>query len=61
MSLTTVISVTGVDRFGGDVIISFADNRTAVFPAQLLYASLPQAQELFEAELEIDDEQPDAQ
>jgi hypothetical protein len=48
--------VTAIDRFSGDAVISFQDNRTAVFPASFLYASLPQVQELFESELDSDDE-----
>jgi len=47
--------VTAIDRFSGDAVISFEDNRTAVFPASFLYASLPHVQELFESELELDD------
>jgi len=48
--------VTAIDRIYGDVVISFQDNRTAVFSASFLYASLEQAQELFEPELELDDD-----
>ena len=44
------------DRFRGDVIITFDDERAAVFSAAFLYASLPQAQEIFPSELELDDE-----
>jgi hypothetical protein len=53
---TTKTYVTEVDRLSGDLVIRFQDNRTAVFPACLLYATLPQADELFESELELDDE-----
>jgi len=49
--------VVAIDRIYGDAVISFHDNRTAVFPASFLYASLPQVQELFESELELDDPQ----
>jgi hypothetical protein len=55
------VRVTAIDRLSGDAVISFQDNRTAVFSASFLYASLPQAQELFESELEFDDEPPAAQ
>jgi len=48
--------VIAIDRLYGDAVISFHDNRTAVFPASFLYASLPQVQELFESELELGDE-----
>jgi hypothetical protein len=49
------------DRFRGDVIITFHDERAAVFSAAFLYASLPQAHEIFQSELELDDEQPSMQ
>ncbi|MGI4828511.1 MAG: hypothetical protein ACRYFU_10030 [Janthinobacterium lividum] len=52
---TTKPRVTAIDRFSGDAVISFQDNRTAVFPAAFLYASLPQVQELFESEMDLDD------
>jgi len=55
------IRVIEIDRVNGDAVISFHDNRTAVFPASFLYASLPQVQELFESELEHDDERQAAQ
>jgi len=48
--------VVAIDRLYGDAVISFQDNRTAVFSASLLYASLPQAQEIFESELELDND-----
>jgi len=48
--------VIAIDRIYGDVVISFQDDRTAVFPASFLYDSLPQVHELFESELENDDE-----
>jgi hypothetical protein len=35
---------------GGGLIITFADGKCALFPADLLYATLPQAQELREAD-----------
>jgi hypothetical protein len=50
------IRVTAIDRFDGDAIISFEDSRSAVFPAALLYNLLPQADELFESRLELDEE-----
>jgi hypothetical protein len=50
------IRVIAIDRLYGDAVISFHDNRTAVFPASFLYDSLSQVQELFESELELDDE-----
>jgi hypothetical protein len=31
---------------GRDLIITFADGKCALFPADLLYSTLPQAQEL---------------
>jgi len=37
------------------LIITFADGKCALFPADLLYATMPQAQELREAE---DDDPP---
>jgi hypothetical protein len=55
------IRVTAIDRFDGDAIISFDDSRTAVFSATFLYDSLPQAQELFESELEFDERLPPTQ
>ena len=61
MSSSTETPVVEVDRFEGNLIISFKDNRRAVFSADVLYASLPQAQELFESELGLDDEPQAAQ
>jgi hypothetical protein len=55
------IRVVETDRFRGDVIITFNDDRAAVFSAAFLYASLPHAQEIFLSELELDDEQPNLQ
>ena len=46
--------VTAIDRFRGDAVISFQDNRSALFPASFLYALLPQVQELFDSEPELD-------
>ena len=53
--------VIDIERVGGDAVISFQDNRSALFPASFLYASLSQVQELFESELEFDDEPQAAQ
>ena len=46
--------VVATDRFDGDVIVSFAHNRGALYPASFLYRSLPLVQELREAELNSD-------
>jgi len=53
--------VIDIERVGGDAVISFQDNRSALFSASFLYASLSQVQELFESELELDDEPQAAQ
>jgi hypothetical protein len=47
--------VVAVDRFDGNVIVSFADNRDALYPASFLYSSLPLVQELHETELNSDE------
>jgi len=44
--------VSSAELFRDGVIITFADGKCALFPAELLYASLPQAQELSENEEE---------
>ena len=53
---TPNIRAIDTDRFRGDVIVTFSDNRAAVFSAAFLHASLSQAQEIFESELDLDDE-----
>jgi hypothetical protein len=40
--------VCSVEPFRNGIIITFADGRSALFSADLLYASLPQAEELTE-------------
>jgi hypothetical protein len=56
MSLPNLRAI-DADRFRGDVIVTFNDQRSAVFSAAFLYASLPYAEEIFASELEFDDEQ----
>jgi hypothetical protein len=46
--------VVAVDRFKGDIIVSFADNRDALYSASFLYSSLPLVQELHETEWDSD-------
>ena len=55
------IRVIDIERVGGDAVICFQDKRSALFPASFLYALLSQVQELFESELELDDEPQAAQ
>ena len=38
--------VESADRLGDDAIISFDDGRSAIYPASLLYAMIPQATEI---------------
>lgn len=45
--------VIAVDRFDGGVIVTFADNRDALYPASFLYDSLPLVQELHETEPDL--------
>jgi hypothetical protein len=40
--------VSSAELFKNGIIITFTDGKCALFPADLLYASLPQAQELNE-------------
>ena len=44
--------VIAVDRLNGDVIVSFSDNRDALYPASFLYNSLPLVQEIHDLPLE---------
>lgn len=44
--------VCAAELFRNGIIITFADGKSALFPADLLYASLSQAQELNENEEE---------
>ncbi len=37
--------VDNVDRINGDVIVTFDDGKTAIFPASVLYELLPQVRE----------------
>ena len=55
MNPPTIIAV-DTDRFYGDVIITFNDDRAAVFSAAFLYASLSSAQEIFLTDADLDDE-----
>jgi hypothetical protein len=41
--------VTAVDRLNGDVIVSFSDNRDALYPATFLHSSLPLVQEIHDS------------
>ena len=38
--------IVDADRLAGDLVIAFEDGKTAVYPAAILYAILPQANEL---------------
>jgi hypothetical protein len=49
MSFSKVLAI-ATDRFRGDVIVTFSDQRAAVFSAAFLYASLPHAEEIFASE-----------
>jgi hypothetical protein len=42
------------ERIGGGIMITFADGKCALFTADLLYATLPKAQELND----LDDDEP---
>jgi len=42
--------VRSAELFRNGIIVTFADGKSALFPAELLYASLPEAQELCENE-----------
>lgn len=42
--------VCSAELFRNGVIITFADGKSALYPADLLYSFLPQAQELNESE-----------
>ncbi len=44
--------VRSAELFRNGIIVTFADGKSALFPAELLYASLPEAQELGENEEE---------
>ena len=46
--------VVGIDRFDGGVIVSFADNRDAIYPASFLYTSLPLVQEIYDTDLSLE-------
>jgi hypothetical protein len=49
-------SILCVDKLPNAVFVMFKDGRFAIFPAALLYATLPQAQHLHpEDELETDE------
>jgi hypothetical protein len=47
--------VCSAELFRNGIIITFADGKSALFSADFLYASLPQAQEL----IDQDDDEPD--
>jgi hypothetical protein len=55
MNPPTILAI-DTDRYHGDVIITFNDDRAAVFSAAFLYASLSSAQEIFLTDADIDDE-----
>jgi hypothetical protein len=44
--------VTNAERVRGGILMTFADGKCALFPPELLYSLLPQAQEIPEATLE---------
>ena len=47
--------VVSADRLDGSIIITFNDGRCAIYSSALLYATLPQAEELYD--LVLDNEQ----
>lgn len=54
MSELPTCRVRSVEVFRNGIIVTFTDGKCALFPADLLYASLPQAQELTDE----DEEEP---
>ena len=48
MAESSTHRVCSVELFRNGIIITFADGRSALFSADVLYASLPQAEELNE-------------
>jgi hypothetical protein len=44
--------IVGADRLAGGVVITFDDGKAALYPASLLYATLPQAQQIADDELD---------
>jgi hypothetical protein len=46
MAEASSTQVCAVELYRDGILITFADGKCALFPADLLYASLPQAQEL---------------
>jgi hypothetical protein len=44
-----------VDRTEEGIVVSFEDNRDAIFPASLLYSLLPHVQEIFGSEQNTDE------
>jgi hypothetical protein len=46
MSATTSPQVQYAELLQGGVVITFSDGKSALFPAELLYTSLPQAKRL---------------
>ena len=51
--------VVSADIFNGDLLIAFADQRTAIFPAAFLHSAIPQVQEIFDITWE-EDREPDS-
>lgn len=50
MEIDSPTRVKYAELVGRGVIITFADGKCALFPADLLYSTLPQAQELHEVD-----------
>jgi len=46
MAEASPIQVCAAELYRDGILVTFADGKCALFPADLLYASLPQAQEL---------------
>ena len=46
-------SMVSADRLSGCLVIAFDNGRCALYDAELLYATLPQAREFFEDESEL--------